>query len=200
MQVERDSHGSDDSAGPGEGGDGCGRTERRRISEAWYVEVKAAAKRFARGIGREDLTATRIANEACAEHMMIDRAFESDREELAHLCLLAKRKMHEDLRWHDRVKRGGRVQHQPIEPGDDVPQRESWIDQLGDNVDVERLERALTQLEAQHPDRFEAFALVSRSGLTQEQVARCLGRSVKTIQPWLAFAVIYLRTKCEARP
>jgi len=196
MQDNCDWNGTDDPAGPSDGG---ARAERREISEAWYVEVKAAAKRFARCIGREDLTATRIANEACAEHMKGERAFDSDRQELAHLCLLAKRKMHEDLRWHDRLKRGGGARHQPIEPGDDVPQRESWIDQLGDSVDVERLDRALAQLEAQHPERFEAFVLVSRSGLTQEELARSLGRSVKTIQPWLRFAVTYLRAKCEAR-
>jgi len=156
-----------------------------------YDELRAIAARYLNAEGRpQTLQATALVHEA---YLRLVGPSETPWENRAHFFGAAakaiRRILTDHARQRGRIKRGGGVGRVPFDEALVVP--------MAPEVDLEGLDRALTDLAALDPQKARVVELRFFAGLTVEQAALAIGVSPSTVARDWQFARVWLSHQLE---
>lgn len=157
-----------------------------QLETAVYQKLRAlAAGRLRQERAGHTLSATALANEAWlrfSPHVPL-----MDLENQRHLCAVAVRSMRRILVEHARArnadKRGGRLEHVPVDSVDLV---------VDDDRDLLALDEALREFEGVNARAASTVELKFFFGWTHDEIAQHLGVQRRTVDRDLAFAKAWL--------
>lgn len=152
--------------------EGSGRQTRQNLLKATYDQLYQLARARMRGQpGDHSLQATDLVGELYVRLLRSDQRFE-DRE---HLLCSAARTMRNIL--VDHARRRQRRQHGQRVPADDL------LDEIeNDRIDLLALDEVLNRLEVQDANAVRMIELRFFGDQTMQEVARALGRPLRSIE------------------
>ena len=160
-------------------------TELRRIARAYMVRQRAG----------HTLQATALVNEA---YLKLFGDVEPHLTDRNHFLALMSRVMRQVLVDHARTagaaKRGGPEERVPLDTSVDI------ADEGGHPLDLLDLHRALEALEQENDPLAQVVELHYFGGMTAEEVAASLGRSVHIVRHELRLARAWLRRELDRLP
>jgi RNA polymerase sigma factor (TIGR02999 family) len=154
-----------------------------------YAELhRLASSHMRREQPGHTLQATALVNEA---YLKIVGQGDSEFPDRARFLAFASRLMRSILVDHARArnsaKRGGQAQHVPADTSLDIA-----VDEADRVISLLDLNAALDELAAQHPHAAQAIEMRYFGGMTAEETAVAVGRSVHVVQHDLRFARAWL--------
>jgi RNA polymerase sigma factor (TIGR02999 family) len=155
-----------------------------------YAELRGMAARRLAGARGLPLQTTELVNEAF-ERLLEKPLAAQDRQHFFRTAALALRQVLVDtIRREQAEKRGGGVLNLSLGAADDVAIAgpETWLG----------VEAALRQLEAESERKCRVVELSCLFGLSQQEIADCLGVSLPTIERDLRFARAWLKDRLAA--
>lgn len=162
---------------------------REQLITVVYTELRRlAAAYFRRERQNHTLQPTALVNEAYLKLIGLNRI---DWQNRAHFFGVTARLMRQILvdhaRRHAAVKHGGEFTFVPPDTG--------AILEKGQPIDILDLERALTQLEKEHPRAAQVVDLRSFGGLTVEETAAVIDIGARTVKNDWALGKAFLRSR-----
>ncbi len=171
----------------------------KRVVTLVYGELNALARRRLRAEGPgQSLNTTGLVHEAYLKLVDQTRAEWRNREQFFAIAAEAMRRILVDhARRRHRAKRGGRLEHVPLEEAEDAP----IADLVGD-ADAEvllALDEALDRLAAFNPQGARIVQLRFFGGLTNDEAAAVLQTSERTVRRSWSASRAWLRREVSGR-
>ena len=162
-----------------------------------YAELHRVARRHLRSERPgHTLQATALVNEA---YLKIFGGADAEFPDRAHFLAFASRLMRSILVDHARsrnaIKRGGDRERVPVEDRLEVA-----VDSASQLISLLDLNAAIDALAEEHPSAARAIEMRYFGGMTAEETALALGRTVHVVQHDLRFAHAWLRRRLAAPP
>jgi RNA polymerase sigma factor (TIGR02999 family) len=175
-------------------------TARDRLVAMIYDELRAMARRYARGV--HDVAATTLVHDLYLKWQPIGLPSLSIVNRLTFYKVAAKALQElliDRTRRSRAMKRGGRLQRVPLS---DAIEAESPVVGIGDNqddgVDHEAVDTALKKLDAVAPRQADVVRLRYYAGLSDVAIAQLLELSEKTVGRDWAAARLFLKQQLHA--
>lgn len=160
--------------------------------QRFYEELRSLARVLLNGERTgHTLQATALVNEAYLRILKDQPAAAGDDATFQHYAALAMRRvLVEHARARTRYKRGGTAQRIALDALELLCQ--------GQDSDLLAVEEALENLERQDPELAQLVQLRFYAGLSMDEIARVLGRSVRSVHREWSYAKVLLLRELEA--